>query len=302
MDFLKLLLMHLPTGLALDSDDLVRLEAADRYSCESVVDAAASFEARRFLAVTPAWADLSEQKLKVSEKYGIRWCTFADSQYPQQWKALSFHPPIFSYRGEPAWLAIPMIAVVGSRTPARTTLNWMQRELSHFLRIREVGVVSGGARGIDQWAHKISMECNRPTVAILPSGLLNPYPIGMDPFWQEIVDKGGCVLSTCGLNAKVSRDHFQTRNRWIAGMSPMCFVAEANRRSGSLLTARLAIEEQRTLCTLPVFPMAEQGLGNLDLLTNGAIMLRDHRDLTALWDVESLGDGFPTIFAKPPQD
>lgn len=79
------------------------------------------------------------------------------------------------------------------------------------------------------------------------------------------------------------KSFFHQRNRWIAGMGRGCFVAEANRRSGSLIAATRAGEEGRELCTIPVGPLATQGLGNLDLLADGAALLRDHRDFVTFW-------------------
>ena len=95
------------------------------------------------------------------------------------------------------------------------------------------------------------------------------------------------MLSTFGLDDPLRKWAFHVRNRWIAGMSRVCFVTEANRRSGSTLTASLAIEEGRDVCTLPVFPMGDQGLANLDLISNGATMIRDYQDLEVLMDYSS---------------
>lgn len=75
---------------------------------------------------------------------------------------------------------------------------------------------------------------------------------------------------------------FHIRNRWIAGMAGATFVVEANRRSGSSLSARLAREENREVATLPVFPLSSQGLGNLALLNDGATLIRDAKDLMTL--------------------
>jgi DNA processing protein len=164
------------------------------------------------------------------------------------------------------------------------TRMWMQRELGRFLRAGGAAVVSGGARGVDQWAHRLCMDEGLPTLCVLPSGLLNPYPPGNQEFWERVVEGGGALLSTFPLREPMRKHHFHTRNRWIVGFSPAVFVVEANRRSGSAMTAGLAREEGREVCTLPVFPHSEQGLGNLDLIGGGATMVRDHEDLAVLWD------------------
>jgi len=290
MDYRLLLLMHLPLGLELQAEDCRYLFAPELNpeARDQVTAALVSPTARLYLKHKQHWVETSYKTLKQGEHHGIRWSYLGKPDYPKAWEGLSFRPLVFSFQGTPIWLTTPLLSVVGSRTPSTSTLLWMQRELSEFLKRRDVGVVSGGARGVDQWAHKMAMESKRPTVCILPSGLLNPYPFEHEHLWKQILDLGGCMLSTCALDEPIRKSFFHVRNRWIAGLSSMCFVAEANRRSGSLLTARLALEEHKTLCTLPVFPTAEQGLGNLDLINDGGFLLRDHRDLLSLWDQSAL--------------
>lgn len=224
----------------------------------------------------------AQRILEVSHEKGIVWSHRESGDYPRLWKSLSRGPLLFSYIGYPVWNENITLAVVGSRTPMRDTLLWMQREFSAFLRECQVTVVSGGARGIDQWAHRLALDYRRPTVCVYPSGLLNPYPPGFEALADRIVDQGGALISTFGLEQGMRKDFFHIRNRWIAGLSGATFVVEANRRSGSALSARLALEEGREVATLPVFPMSAQGLGNLQLLNDGATLIRDSVDLEAL--------------------
>lgn len=212
---------------------------------------------------------------------GVRWSYIGAADFPKGWMHLSKPPPpLFSYRGDPVWMKYPALSVVGSRTPMRSTCLWLQLELSRFLHEEPAVVVSGGARGVDQWAHRICMDAGLPTVCIFPSGILNPYPPGCETFAQRILDTGGALISTFPLEAEMRKGYFHARNRLITGISPMTFVVEANRRSGSSLTGKYADEEGRMLCTLPVFPHSSQGLANLDLITeNKAAMIRDHQDL-----------------------
>lgn len=213
----------------------------------------------------------------------IQYTTPDQPDYPPQWKELSHWPPRAAYWGEPVWLNHHMISVVGSRTPMQDTVRWMENHLTTVFNRRSLAVVSGGARGVDQLAHRLSMQCQRPTVCVLPSGIRDPYPYGIRPFLEDIVRNGGAVISTFSDDEPIKTQHFGIRNRWIAGFSKICFVAEANRRSGSILTAKLALQEQREVVTLPVSPFSAQGLGNLDLLADGAQIVRDGEDLDALW-------------------
>ncbi len=227
-------------------------------------------------------ADEARRILETSADRGIVWSHRECADYPRLWRRLSRAPVLFSYMGRPVWNDRPTLAVVGSRTPMRDTLVWMQCEFGPFLRQCDVTIVSGGARGVDQWAHRLAMDCGRPTVCVYPSGLLNPYPPGFEPTAERILAEGGALISTFGLHQGMRKDLFHIRNRWIAGLSGATFVAEANRRSGSALSARLALEENREVATLPVFPMSAQGLGNLQLLNDGATLIRDALDLAAL--------------------
>lgn len=286
MDYCLALLMHVPKGLKITPEDLERLldPHVDPRDKGAVLHAMQSAVAKSFLKENPDWSETSAQTLELSLKHGICWSRRGYSDYPVRWTELSRQPVVFNYQGSPCWLTHPMLAVVGSRTPLPDTLLWMRRELSEFLRHHRVGIVSGGARGVDQWAHRLALDCKRPTVCMFPSGLLNPYPFGQEALWQQVVAGGGALVSTCGLAEPMRKSYFHIRNRWIAGLGEICFVAEANRRSGSHLTAKLAQEENRDLATLPVFPLAHQGLANLDLISDGAVLLRDARDLTTLWN------------------
>jgi len=205
------------------------------------------------------------------------------ADYPSQWKELSQWPPRIAYWGEPVWMNHFMLSVVGSRTPMQDTVRWMEMHMPTLLRRRNLAVVSGGARGVDQLAHRLSIQCQRPTICVLPSGIKEPYPFGVQPFLEEIVRNGGVVVSPFPDNELVRTHHFAIRNRWIAGLSKICFVTEANRKSGSLLTAKLALLENKEVATLPVSPFSAQGLGNLDLIANGGQIIRDGEDLDTLW-------------------
>ena len=286
MNYRHLLLLHVPLGLKLSSNDVNGLTSLllDPFDLSSVLSALSSKTAKNYLSRRPDWRDESMRILERGFTAGIRWVDMFDPDYPASWRHLSCMPVIFSYQGEPLWKTRKLISIVGSRTPSADTLCWMQRELTEFFKRRDVGVVSGGARGVDQWAHRLCMDAGRPTICVLPTGLLNPYPFGHEEFWRRILDEGGCLMSTCSLNERLKTEFFHIRNRWIAGLSELVFVVEANRRSGSSLTAKLAMEEHKTVCTLPVFPTATQGLGNLDLMFSGAMFVRDHLDLAALTD------------------
>lgn len=294
MDWRLALLLHCPLGLKISSlelDELVRSQMPI-HSPHQVADFVKNPRGQAYLKQNPNWSEASNTILRRSREHGIYWTYPYQCDYPQAWLHLSVRPAIMSYRGTPVWMHNKaLFSVVGSRTPRPDTILWMQRELSAFLEARDLVVVSGGARGVDQWAHRIAIDSGRPTICVFPTGLLNPYPLEAKSLWEKILQHKGCLVSTFALEQPLYKALFAIRNRWITGLSRALFVVEGNRRSGSLLTGKLAFDENRTVCTLPVFPLCDQGLGNLDLLEQGALMIRDHRDLVTLFDRE-LSPGF----------
>ena len=282
MDYRLALLLQTFRGLKLDPADLTRLislraeaQAAD------VLDAIHDANARAHLIVSN-WLEHAGEVLARSAGRGVRWSYLGQADYPHGWYDLTCRPMIFSYVGDPVWMTWATVAVVGSRTPSPDTCRWLQREFALTLSTERVAVVSGGARGVDQMAHRLAIAADRPTICVLPSGLMNPYPPGVEPLLEEIVARGGCLVSTFGLSEAMRKQMFPIRNRWIAGLSRLTFVAEANHRSGSFLTAQLAAQEERTVCTLPVSANASQGLANLQLIADGHVMVRDAADLKIL--------------------
>jgi DNA protecting protein DprA len=258
--------------------------------------------ALNFLRELPDWWTELEPVFARSEREGIYWSHIGSEDYPSRWRTLPEKPLLFHYKGKSVWRDRPLVSVVGSRTPMTDTRLWMQRELAEFLRQSETGVVSGGARGVDQWAHRICLEAGRPTVAIFPSGLKNPYPFNHEWLWNQIVERGGALLSTFAMDEELRKWAFHRRNRWIAGLGNLCFVVEANRRSGSAMTGEYAAQQSVPICTIPVFPHSHQGLANLDLIIDReATIIRDWRDLLTCWNRSTPG-AFQTANRQKKED
>lgn len=229
------------------------------------------------------WRKTTEKILEQSLKHKISWASVGESLYPRRLRLLQNPPLIFSYQGPPTWLEAEMISIVGSREPMKDSVDWMRRNLIGFFSNFPIGSVSGGARGIDALAHDLTLLSGRPTVCFIPSGLLNPYPKNHTPLFERLVAEGGTLVSGFGLESQMQKGYFHERNRWIAGLGVFTLIVEASRKSGSWLTARMALEEGRTVATLPVSPLSGRGLGNLDLLYDGAQLIRDSSDLQVLF-------------------
>ena len=208
----------------------------------------------------------------------ISWVTQASSEYPKVLLASENPPWGFFYKGSLEGLQHKSLAVVGSRNPSDESRLWVESELREFVEQSHTILVSGGARGIDQMAHAICLRLKKPTVAFLPSGLLKIYPQRFADWVNPIVEAGGAVISQFALDEPMHKGHFHKRNKVIAASSPKLFMVEGQRRSGSMLTANLALNSHANVCTLPQNPLTG-AKGNLDLINAGASWVCDAQDL-----------------------
>lgn len=218
-------------------------------------------------------------------EYGAKILYPGHSDYPFVAGHLERLPAFFSYIGSTPWKLGSGLAIVGSREPTRGSVRWLETYLPDFLRQTNAVVMSGGARGIDQTAHLLALRSGRPTVVFLPSGLAQPYPSEWRDWQKEVVAAGGAIVSTYSPFQEIRRSHFEERNRLIAAVGRMLFVVEARRRSGSSMTARMAVQLDRTVCVLPAAPGDPRTAGTVDLLFDGAYPIRDGSDLAALFGI-----------------
>ena len=132
---------------------------------------------------------------------------------------------------------------------------------------------------LTQKVHSVSLQVGRPTISILPSGLGRCYPQKMKNWIPHILAAGGAIMSSFAPQYPVYKSSFYKRNLLIAGISEATFIVEARRKSGSLLTAQHALRLGKSIASLPASPLDIKALGGLDLLYDGAIMVRDEKDL-----------------------
>ncbi len=204
--------------------------------------------------------------------------------YPTEFFDLEQPPLFLSCLGDVSALsARRRIAIVGSRELSNRCERWMESELTRFLKMSDdTVIISGGARGADQAAHLAAVRTGRPTIVFLPSGLNQIFPGDLKAWVSPILKAGGAIVSAYAPDDSIRNFRFEGRNRLIAALSQLVFVTEASRRSGSVMTARLATELGRDLCVLPSFPGEMVGQGTLDLMVNGAEPIRDAEDLFAM--------------------
>jgi DNA processing protein len=194
--------------------------------------------------------------------------TFEDPAYPVLLKLISRPPPLLYIRGNPAVLRLPQLAVVGSRGASAAGLHhglWLASELAR----RGLCICSGMARGIDTQAHRGALSVNAPTVAVLGTGVDVVYPPSNRQLAQAILEQG-VLVSEFPLGAPPLAAHFPQRNRIISGMSLGVLVVEATTGSGSLITARHGLEQNREVFALPGAIGNPQARGCHELIRQGA--------------------------------
>lgn len=226
--------------------------------------------------------------------YTIR--TIQDDSYPGLLRHIPDPPPILYLYGRIENISCP-IAVVGSRNA--TTYG---RNATHSLcaRLAERGatVVSGMARGIDTAAHAGAMAGGGRTVAVLGSGFNRVYPAENLKFFHQIAENG-CVATEFPMDAAPEPHHFPMRNRIISGMSLGTVVVEAARRSGSLITARLAAEQNREVFAVPGSIHAATARGTHDLIKQGAKLVENAEDILEEIAPQLAGAQSPPEGVKP---
>lgn len=215
--------------------------------------------------------------------------TPADVAYPRVLYEIPDPPPVLYYCGQLALLAAcqsqPGIGVVGTRRPSDYGKHWTRR-LTTALSRAGFPIISGLADGIDREAHQSCLKAGGQTIAVLGTGTDVTYPYGNRTLQAEI-GRSGLLLSEYPPGTGPDRSHFPSRNRIIAGLSRAVLVTEAPRKSGALITARLANDYGRDVYALPGALDNHQCHGCLDLVNQGAQLITGEKML-----IEALG-GIP---------
>jgi DNA processing protein len=202
-----------------------------------------------------------------------------EPDYPKTLQAIDTAPPLIALRGNAAVLAKPSVAIVGSRNASASGLTFAER-LARQLGEGGYVVVSGLARGIDTKAHKAALETG--TVAVLAGGHDRIYPAQNEPLLQTILEQGGAVISEMPMGWEPRGRDFPRRNRIVSGLSYGVVVVEAARRSGSLITARFALEQGREVFAVPGSPLDPRAEGTNDLIREGATLCAGAEHVTTV--------------------
>jgi DNA processing protein len=223
-----------------------------------------------------AWDEVKKELRRITNA-GVGIIRFSDPTYPARLRTIADPPPFLYVRGEIRQIDEKAIAVVGSRSHSDYGRR-VARDLSHNLVSLGFTVVSGMARGIDGTAHETAIDAGGRTIAVLGSGVDVPYPPEHEPLYRRI-SENGAVVSEFPLGTRPIAFNFPARNRLISGLSLGVVVVEATERSGSLITAALALEQGREVFAVPGEVGSSRSRGTHRLIRQGAKLVESVNDI-----------------------
>ena len=257
----------------------------------------------------------AEEEIKRVQEQNAGFLTHECADYPDRLREIYDPPPVLWYRGETALLGLPGIAVVGTRHPSPYGVG-MAQLLSRDLANRGVVIQSGMARGVDTEAHKGAIEAKGRTVAVWGTGIDVIYPKENKRLAESILMSGGCIITEFPTGTFPAPQNFPLRNRVLSGMSVGVLVIEAAENSGTRITARCAMEQNRDVYAVPGNVTNKNAWGPNTLIKQGAkltatwediwedlpsqvrIELEDRLAMQAGGSAESKGGGTASLFAE----
>ena len=220
----------------------------------------------------------AEREIETARRLGATFVATCETAYPHRLAAIDDAPPLIAVRGNLAALARPMVALVGSRNASAAGLKFAER-LARELGEAGFVIASGLARGIDAAAHRASLETG--TVAVLAGGHDRIYPEQHTDLLESLLG-AGAAISEMPFGWEPRAQDFPRRNRLISGLSAGVVIIEAAKRSGSLITARLALEQGREVFAVPGSPIDPRAEGTNGLLKQGATLVTEAADVISM--------------------
>lgn len=222
-----------------------------------------------------------ESELHMLNKYGGEVIYFRDDIYPDLLRSIHSCPPILTIFGKNKdLLKKQKISVIGSRNASVNSTRFAYK-IAKELGEKDYVVVSGLARGVDSYAHMGSLETG--TIAVIAGGIDHIYPQENEKLYKQISEYG-LIVSENVFGAVAKSQNFPQRNRIVSGLSSASIVVEASLKSGSLITANFALEQNREVFAVPGFPMDTRYSGTNYLIKQGAHLFETVEDLTNVID------------------
>lgn len=225
--------------------------------------------------ITPYSKSKAEEEISVCIKKNIKIVSHLDDYFPKIMQEFDDRPPLLFCLGNAKLLNSENIAIVGSRNASANGLR-LAYKIAKNLSEHKKTIVSGFARGIDSAAHKASVDY--ATIAVLAGGIDHIYPPENAALYHEIAEKG-LIVAELPLGAIPKSQNFPQRNRIISGISKSVAIIEATLKSGSLITAKFALQQNKEIFAVPGFPLDPHYQGTNKLLKEGAHLLESAEDI-----------------------
>lgn len=279
-------------------------------SAEAAIEALPEISAKAGRPMSPVSQARAEDELAGLNRYGARIVAQGEPGYPEHLLQISGAPPLLTLAGGERLDWRRTVGIVGARNASSAGIK-MTRMLAAELGEAGYSVVSGLARGIDTAAHRASLATG--TIAVLAGGFDRIYPGENIPLAHDILDNGGALLTEMPLGWEPRSRDFPRRNRLVSGLSLGIVVVEAAKRSGSLITARLALEQNRDVFAVPGSPLDPRAEGGNLLIQQGARLVTSAADIIevvssadparqALFEPEWLPDETASPSVEPASD
>ena len=245
------------------------------------------FTNKEISALCESSLEEAEKTVRLSRNLGYKIVCICDEEYPNLLRHIDNPPALLYVKGDISFLnSVKSIGIVGTRKASEYGLT-MARDLSRDLALNNVAVISGGALGIDSAAHQGALDAGGKTVAVLGCGINYPYLLGNLKLRNEI-SNSGAVISEYPPNFPSKPFTFPIRNRIISGISSGIVVIEAGQKSGSLITANLANNQNRDVFVVPVNKESKNSEGSFSLIEDGAMVVASVQDILSEYDHKNL--------------
>ena len=217
--------------------------------------------------------DSVKREIDIANNLGIIYLSDEDSDFPKNLRDIKNHPPIISVRGNVKTLNKKMVSMVGTRHATAAGMDLMSHIACDFAE-HDFTVVSGMAMGTDSAAHIGALRANgdSQTVAVLAGGVDYIWPLENESLYYEIIDRG-VLISEMPVGTKPVASNFIQRNHWVAGISDFLIIGEADAKSGSMATARFAMEYGKQVFAIPGHPSDSRSIGPNSLIKTGMATL-----------------------------
>ena len=211
-----------------------------------------------------------EMHIKNIKKYKLEVVSYNDKEYPEQLKHISDYPICLYCKGNIELLnKSKKIAIIGCRDYSKYGEK-IAKEFAYKLAKENIVIVSGGARGIDSFAHQGTLNANKGTIAVLGNGIDYIYPPENKNLEEQILQYNGLIVSEYIIGTKPSKYTFPARNRIISGISDGVLVIEAKEKSGTLITVDFALEQGKNIYAIPGNIDSKNAFGTNELIKQGA--------------------------------